>query len=846
MPAVLLDRLHYFAQYLEQSIIFGKHDGVIQQQMDVELKGVNQSLTKTQIRQLTQHMLASSTLSVSSQEINSLYALQSQKDLYGTLRSIVLATHQRTGALTGRIGVHTRIAAETELNATTNTDAVKKVLEHVQPGSRMSVMDMVKASGDEGKLHDPDVFETNTYGQHRNGLVDNHAWNLQKLVRAIRDGGLQDRVILAIRIDGPDAGANVNVFDANTKQRYELAIFKLIRYLEAMLPAVPFKIALGNEPDLFKERQWSDPSADPRTYTLNQFAPAMGAFMKKLARQRPDVTFMCPALSAILKYDYLSYYTAFFGDERPENLIPCMHGYSADVQAMPGGQRNLVEQQAEALRAWGGFRHVSGTEIGSGNPFADCEALSEKGYFDDVIAWILLSTDHITPPEQDNNWNFRINPGIDDPTARHLADIINRTQARVLRNIRERGGVGLQIMSAHIVDRPAYAVEYVDHNTPTTMIAGQTNAVRVTIRNTSYRTWPAGGVNQVRLGYHWYTSDGRDVPSSLWEDNRASLPYDLRPGHSLSLNCNLSAPRTSGTYDVRWDMVEEMRTWFAWQGVPTLNVRVAVNADISISPPAPAGMSVSASHNNRQQGFDNVRQAIDNNPYTRWSTLQPQRPGMWFQIDLGQVRTLSQVRLNNEPSPLDYPRGYIVKVSRDGHNWTTVADNPLNDRPLNVTFSPRQVRFIRIEQTGSDPVFWWSIHEFGFSGEVRASASASHNNVLVGADNVMQALDGRPETRWSTRALQRPGMWFEIDLNTTRTVRGLALDTAGSPNDYPRGYIVRLSEDHNRWEEVARNDHNDRALDITFSPLPARYIRIEQTGSADRWWWSIHQVTVKS
>ncbi|MFB0545973.1 MAG: discoidin domain-containing protein, partial [Anaerolineae bacterium] len=735
MPAVLLDRLHYFAQYLEQSIVFGKHDGVIQQQMDVELKGVNQSLTKTQIRQLTQHMLASSTLSVSSQEINSLYALQSQKDLYGTLRSIVLATHQRTGALTGRIGVHTRIAAETELNATTNTDAVKKVLEHVQPGSRMSVMDMVKASGDEGKLHDPDVFETNTYGQHRNGLVDNHAWNLQKLVRAIRDGGFQDRVILAIRIDGPDAGANVNVFDANTKQRYELAIFKLIRYLEAMLPAVPFKIALGNEPDLFKERQWSDPSADPRTYTLNQFAPAMGAFMKKLARQRPDVTFMCPALSAILKYDYLSYYTAFFGDERPENLIPCMHGYSADVQAMPGGQRNLVEQQAEALRAWGGFRHVSGTEIGSGNPFADCEALSEKGHFDDVIAWILLSTDHITPPEQDNNWNFRINPGIDDPTARHLADIINRTQARVLRNIRERGGVGLQIMSAHIVDRPAYAVEYVDHNTPTTMIAGQTNAVRVTIRNTSYRTWPAGGVNQVRLGYHWYTSDGRDVPSSLWEDNRASLPYDLRPGHSLSLNCNLSAPRTSGTYDVRWDMVEEMRTWFAWQGVPTLNVRVAVNADISVIPPAPAGMSVSASHNNRQQGFDNVRQAIDNNPYTRWSTLQPQRPGMWFQIDLGQVRTLSQVRLDNEPSPLDYPRGYIVKVSRDGHNWTTVADNPLNDRPLNVTFSPRQVRFIRIEQTGSDPVFWWSIHEIGFSGEVRPSASASHNNVLVGADN---------------------------------------------------------------------------------------------------------------
>jgi hypothetical protein len=817
MTAVSLDRLHYFAQYLEQNIVFGEHDDVIQWQMDTELKGVDQRLTKTQIRQITQQILAGSTHSVSGWEISRLYALQEQKDCYGTLRAIA-----------------------------TNTDAVMRVLEHVQPGNRMIVMDMVKVEADESKLRAPDVFETNTYGQHRNGLMDNHAWNLQKLVRAIRDSGFQDRVMLVIRLDGPDAGANVNIFDANSQQRYELAIFKFIRYLETVLPTVPFKIVLGNEPDLFTERPWSDPSTDWRMFALNEFAPPMGAFMKRLARQRPDVTFMCPALSANLKHDYPGYYTAFFGDERPENLIPCMHGYSADVAAMPGGHRNLLERQAEALRAWGRFRHVSGTEIGSGNPFADCEALSDKGRFGDVIAWILLSTEHRTSPGQDNNWNFRVNPSIDDPTARHLSHVINRTQARVLRNVREGGGVGLQIMRGHIVDHPAYAVEYVDHNSPTTMVAGQTNAVGITIRNTSYCTWPASGPNRVRLGYHWYTSDGGEVPSSLWDDHRTSLPYDLRPDQSLSLNCNLSAPRAPGAYEVRWDVVEEMVTWFAWQGVPTLNIRVVVNADDAVSPPTPTGVSVSASHNNRQQGPDNLTQAIDNNPYTRWSTLQPQQPGMWFQIDLGEVRTVSQVRLNNAPSPRDYPRGYIVKVSRDGRSWTTVAESPFNDRPLNVAFNPCQVRYIRIEQTGSDPDFWWSIHEIDISDEVGMIASASHNNALVGADNVMQALDGCPETRWSTRALQSPGMWFEIDLNATRMVCGLALDTTHSPNDYPCGYIVRLSEDHDHWREVVRNDHNDRALDITFGRLPARYIRIEQIGSSDRWWWSIHEVTVKS
>ena len=73
----------------------------------------------------------------------------------------------------------------------------------------------------------------------------------------------------------------------------------------------------------------------------------------------------------------------------------------------------------------------------------------------------------------------------------------------------------------------------------------------------------------------------------------------------------------------------------------------------------------------------------------------------------------------------------------------------------------------------------------------------------------------------------------------------MALDTAGSPNDYPHGYVVRLSTDGQGWEEVARLDQNDRTLEVSFSPRPARYIRVEQTGSTDNWWWSIHGVTIR-
>jgi hypothetical protein len=1043
--AVSLDSLYGYARYMEQSIVFGTRDHALQRQMEADLRWNFQPLSMVDTWRVAQHLLTGSSHELGQGETEGLYALQPGKDLYGMLRSIVLAAHQRTGALTGRIGVHSRISAETDENAATNIAAVMQVLSHVAPGNRMSLTDQVKATADEAKLRAPDVFESDVYGRHRNGLIENHAWNLQRLVRAIRDHGYKDRIILIIRLDGPDNGANVNPFNPSSLEKYELAIDKLIRYLEAMLPTVPFKIVLGNEPDLPHEREWSDPHVDPRAFILNQFAPAAGGFMRNLARQRPDVTFICPALSANMKHDYLAYYNPFFGDERPENLATAMHGYSTDVATLPGAQSNLLEQQAEALRQWGGFRHVSGTEIGSGNPIGDVESLSEKGRFDDVVAWLLLSQHHKTPVGQDNNWSFRVDPAVADPTAGHLGDVVNHSQDRVLRNIRERSGEGLGILGGHAPDSAAYGVEYVDHNTPATMLAGGTSAVQVTLRNTSSSTWPAAGPHPVRLGYHWHTTDGTEVPSSLWDDLRSALPHDVTPGDVVTLNCNLSAPRNPDRYEVRWDLVEEARTWFAWQGVATLDVEVDVVAEGTPVPAEPGRISMSASHNNTLSGPDNLAQALDGNPDTRWSSRAPQGPGMWVEIDLGQVRSVGGLALDTAASPNDYPRGYAVSLSTDRDDWGAVARDDGNDGPLDVTFSPRPARHIRVEQTGhsdrwwwsihevsveyapeegnggeepelppeppqpaeppqpeepppepelppeppqpaeppqpeepapepdtpppppppeeetpplsvrsshydarsgvdnilqaidgdpetrwssripqgpgmwfeidlsqvrtvsglaldnaaspndyargyavtlsgdgvqwtevarthhnhgpldiefsphparyirveqigSDPVYWWSIHGVVITSSAYTpaiTASASHNSVYSGADNLAQALDGRSETRWSTRAVQRPGMWFELDLNQVRSVGGLKFDSAGSPNDYPRGYVVRLSSDHNQWTEVARNEGNDQALDITFGAQPARYIRVEQTGSADRWWWSIHGVTVK-
>jgi hypothetical protein len=62
--------------------------------------------------------------------------------------------------------------------------------------------------------------------------------------------------------------------------------------------------------------------------------------------------------------------------------------------------------------------------------------------------------------------------------------------------------------------------------------------------------------------------------------------------------------------------------------------------------------------------------------------------------------------------------------------------------------------------------------------------------------------------------------------------------------DYPRGYIVRLSKNQRHWTEVARRENNTAPLDVSFSPQPVRFIRIEQTGCSNRWW-SIHRIGVE-
>ena len=123
--------------------------------------------------------------------------------------------------------------------------------------------------------------------------------------------------------------------------------------------------------------------------------------------------------------------------------------------------------------------------------------------------------------------------------------------------------------------------------------------------------------------------------------------------------------------------------------------------------------------------------AIDNVLKTRWSTQVPQRPGGWFLVDLGKKHQINGLRIHLGRYVGDYPRGYKLEVSVDKHTWRLIKEEKaalpsllsfaLNNKdPLFELYFPAQeARYLKITQTGSDPVHFWSIPEIEILTPIR-------------------------------------------------------------------------------------------------------------------------------
>jgi hypothetical protein len=119
------------------------------------------------------------------------------------------------------------------------------------------------------------------------------------------------------------------------------------------------------------------------------------------------------------------------------------------------------------------------------------------------------------------------------------------------------------------------------------------------------------------------------------------------------------------------------------------------------------------------------------------------------------------------------------------------------------------------------------------------------------------ALDGLPQTRWSTGRAQDNGMRFELDLGKMKTVSGLELTLGPSWNDYPRNLRIMVSSDGKTWREMPSQWTSElywagshlfkmRGDRLTYhvEPVACRYLKLQLGASDPTYYWSIYEINL--
>jgi hypothetical protein len=114
------------------------------------------------------------------------------------------------------------------------------------------------------------------------------------------------------------------------------------------------------------------------------------------------------------------------------------------------------------------------------------------------------------------------------------------------------------------------------------MSPGVVLPVTVAVKNTGDWPWPDAktanppnpdGSCAVRLSYRWATSDGELL---LANAERGDLSAPVLPGALANITIKITPPAPVGAYQLQFDLVEELVTFFSTRGIEKLIISVTV------------------------------------------------------------------------------------------------------------------------------------------------------------------------------------------------------------------------------------------------------------------------------
>jgi len=208
----------------------------------------------------------------------------------------------------------------------------------------------------------------------------------------------------------------------------------------------------------------------------------------------------------------------------------------------------------------------------------------------------------------------------------------------------------------------------------------------------------------------------------------------------------------------------------------------------------------------------------------------------------------ARILLHGLSGPIEgkkYP-GLMESMKRQDDEWIASALTYVRNSFGNAGSAVSAAEVARVRSVTRDRTQPYTVEELAEFTPVSLDVmktwelSASH-----GGEHVRAAIDGNPNSRYSTNGSMKPGMWFAFNMRQPYNVTSLVLDTQKSRGDYPRGYAISISDDGKNWSSpIVEGKSKNAITEIRFpAGVSAQFVKIEQTGQHGLFW-SIHELKV--
>ncbi|MCM5527251.1 discoidin domain-containing protein [Parasegetibacter sp. NRK P23] len=230
-----------------------------------------------------------------------------------------------------------------------------------------------------------------------------------------------------------------------------------------------------------------------------------------------------------------------------------------------------------------------------------------------------------------------------------------------------------------------------------------------------------------------------------------------------------------------------------------------------------------------------------NGECSRWSSGF--NDDQWIYIDLAAQYQLSEVRIYWENAS---GRNFLVQVSNDASNWTTVhtvTNNTIYVNNFNMTgHTARYVRmFGQTRNTGYGFSIWemevYGTRVMSLSSNIALNAPAVASSTQHGGTGAANAVDGNGSgsqvnyyggctgtcTQWSSNGAD--DNWVYVDMGSIVTLTEVVLFWEG--HNYPRSFQIQVSNDASNWTTVAALNNNYGTVNtMNVYGSSGRYVRM--------------------